>query len=254
MEQETNSKINWKRLLITTAIVVATAGIIGGTVWYFMDREQKNKQQEIDNLSKQIEAQKSKDTKSQSETPKSTTISNEQTSKEVIPSYASNWYKFTSPNYGFSFRYPKVGIDVKKPSQPAEACSYPLKVTDGTNNSPYFKENGFSAFWIYGEFFGISVRPSQSIASYIKSVDPDGYRSYQSISVSGAKEAVKINTELAKPYNGYPPLSYVHYILNDGKNLYLLQGFQDAGFADDCTPTNFLEVMQQIVGTFNFYN
>jgi hypothetical protein len=43
MDQE---KFNWKRLLITTLIVVISMGVAGGTVWFFKDKEVKALEQQ----------------------------------------------------------------------------------------------------------------------------------------------------------------------------------------------------------------
>lgn len=256
MEPEVKEKFNWKRLLLFTFIVLIISALSGIGV-YLWSKNQKDQavndiQKRLDDLKAQEDA---KAKKSSSEKP---TASNQKIStakKEVVPIYANDWYKFISPNYGFSFRYPKTGIDAIATGQPTKACSNPLKVTDHFTNDEFEKANKLSAFWIYGEFFGLAVRPAdQSIASYIKSQDPTGYRSYKSISVTGAKEAVSIDPQTTRPYDGYPPLSYTHYILNDGKNLYMLMSFQSNGFSGDCAPKDLLGTMGQIIGTWNFYN
>lgn len=41
MEPQEKPKFHWKRLLITVGIVIVTAGVIGGSIWYVMDKQAK---------------------------------------------------------------------------------------------------------------------------------------------------------------------------------------------------------------------
>jgi len=42
MDEKPKFEFNWKRSLITIGIVFVTAGVVGGTVWYIMDQNQKS--------------------------------------------------------------------------------------------------------------------------------------------------------------------------------------------------------------------
>lgn len=42
MDEQPKSSFDWKRSLITVAILLVTAGVVGGTVWYIMDQNAKD--------------------------------------------------------------------------------------------------------------------------------------------------------------------------------------------------------------------
>lgn len=58
MELQEKSKFSWVRLLITVGIVIITAGIVGGSIWYYMDQNAKKVKEsndsEILSLQKQV--------------------------------------------------------------------------------------------------------------------------------------------------------------------------------------------------------
>lgn len=232
-----------KSLIITIIIAILAIGATGGGVWYWQSqkikKQQTEDQKQIDILKKEIETLKTIPTPTSSPTSKS----------EVVPDYAKDWNKFTSSTYGFTFRYPKstapaafVGAET--------TCKVP----------PIIKEEksctqGAIGCWDYGEFFRADAIPwTDTIESWIKKNDPEGIRNYHKISVVGAKEAVKIDQKINKQVEGYPPLSYVQYILQDKKNIYVILGFQNNGFSGDCVPNSFSVTLDQIIGTFNFYD
>lgn len=75
-------KVNWKRLSITVVIVLVTAGVIGGTVWYFMNDAVKVKDSHIDSLEGQVSTlQERKDEGTEEATTDSVT---DETEKETV--------------------------------------------------------------------------------------------------------------------------------------------------------------------------
>ncbi|NTU69919.1 hypothetical protein HGB13_03820 [bacterium] len=52
MEKE---KLNWRRLLITIGLVLLTAGVTGGGVWYFMDQVNQTQKKTLDSMQAQID-------------------------------------------------------------------------------------------------------------------------------------------------------------------------------------------------------
>lgn len=76
MEAETKEKVNWTRLIITSVIVLVTAGAVGGGVWYVMNENLKTIQATDDkttaDLQKQIDALE-KASITQTTTPAATT-------------------------------------------------------------------------------------------------------------------------------------------------------------------------------------
>lgn len=171
--------------------------------------------------------------------------------KEVVPDFAKGWNKFISPNYGFSFRYPKTTEPALFDSAQT-TCKVPLTVKDGMDD--YMRSQKAVGAWTYGEFFRTNIyRSKLSIQDWIKTKDPETIHNFHQIEVAGAKEAVQIDKNLNKEVEGYPPLAYTQYILRDERNIYEILSFQNAGFSGDCVPNNFNETLDQIIKTFNFY-
>lgn len=172
--------------------------------------------------------------------------------KEVVPDFFRDWNKFVSPNYGFSFRYPKTTEPALFDSAQT-TCKVPLSVEEKIDE--HTRSQGAVAAWNYGEFFRADVfRSKSSIEDWVKKKDPEGIRNLHQISVTGAKEAVQIDKNLNKQVEGYPPLAYIQYVLRDERNIYEILSFQNAGFSGDCVPNNFNATLDQIIKTFNFYN
>jgi hypothetical protein len=82
MEQE---KFNWKRLLITTLIVVIAMGTAGGAVWYVMDMQAKQDEENLEQRIKALEEVKKTEVKEDGD--------------------SNDWKTYTSSK-GFSFNYP----------------------------------------------------------------------------------------------------------------------------------------------------
>lgn len=172
--------------------------------------------------------------------------------KEVVPDYAKEWNRFVSPNYGFSFRYPKTTEPALFDSAQT-TCKVPLTVKDEIDQN--MRSKGAVGVWNYGEFFRANVfRSKLSIDDWVGKQDPEAVHNYHKIDVAGAKEAVQIDKNLNKEVEGYPPLAYTQYVLRDERNIYEILSFQNAGFSGDCVPNDFYGTLDLIIKTFNFYN
>ncbi|NTU69920.1 hypothetical protein HGB13_03825 [bacterium] len=90
MEKE---KLNWRRLLITIGLVLVTAGITGGGVWYFMDQANQTQKKTIDSMQAQIDQLNEN-------------LKNGETSKSLVDETA-NWNTYTSSLEKLSFKYPE---------------------------------------------------------------------------------------------------------------------------------------------------
>lgn len=88
--EEKKEKINVKRLTITIIIVIVTALVVGGTVWYVMDKqaklEQESKEKEIQELQQNAEKTTQTETKDKDET--------------------SDWKVYTDQLGRFTLKYP----------------------------------------------------------------------------------------------------------------------------------------------------
>jgi hypothetical protein len=100
MEPNEKPKFNWQRLLITIGIVLVTAGVVGGTTWYLLDKSAKDiktaNDKSISELQKQIDELKASKNSST-------------TSTETTPSTTSNILKVTE--LGLQFTLPTTLSD-----------------------------------------------------------------------------------------------------------------------------------------------
>jgi type II secretory pathway pseudopilin PulG len=101
MEPEATSekpRFNWKRLLVTVGIVLLAASLIGGTVWYFMDKQAREDraaaeetaqelQKQIDDLDKKITVTSTTSTPNSTKTT-TTTLTNDQIYSEVAKQFS----------------------------------------------------------------------------------------------------------------------------------------------------------------------
>lgn len=248
-------------LIISLLGIVAILGVgIGVYFWQksVNDMLLAEQKKETEDLRNQIDsAQKKKNSEKPTTQNQQAAVATEK--KEVVPAYATDWYKFVSPNYGFSFRYPKTGVNYEypngslTPTTVSKACSYPLYVSD--QFIPGVDNGGMVARWYYGNFFSIGVYPTEgrNISAFTTTKDPEKVHSYSNISISGAKEAVKISTTLNKQVEGYPPFAYWQNIISDGRYFYVIMGNQATNSNDDCYLSE-SQSKDQIIGTFNFYN
>lgn len=221
-------------------LFIVASGIAFGAWYYLTTQNQENENYEILLIFKK-----------KSEKPTSG-AKDKYADKEVVPDFAKDWNKFVSPNYGFSFRYPKTTEPALFDSAQT-TCKVPLTVIDRIDESLH--KAGTVGAWDYGEFFRANVyRSKLSIADWVKKKDPEGIHNFHGIEVIGAKEAVQIDKNLNKEVEGYPPLAYTQYILRDERNIYEILSFQNAGFSGDCVPNNFTTTLDQIIKTFNFYS
>jgi hypothetical protein len=98
MEPE-KPKFNWKRLLITVSVVILTAGLFGGGVWYFMDQSDKKtkkaNEDEIASLQKQINDLKA-----------DTTTTEKPTSGNTTTEETTSWKTYNNTVYSYSLKYP----------------------------------------------------------------------------------------------------------------------------------------------------
>lgn len=230
-------KFNWKRFGIMVAIVILTAGAVGGATWFFMDQyaqeQQDELQAQIDELRSQVNEEATEVTEGEN---------NEVAS---LPTFAANWYEYESTDSNYTFRYPKT-VTASSPTSDT-TCGYPLYVVkekDSDNSS--VGEN-----YIMGNFFVINVRDSSSTAQEIvNSEDPNGVNTVTTIKGTGADSALLIT----KPsnYDGYPPLAYTSAIFTKNGKAYFVNGFQDLpNYGKECVPGSF-EIINSIIETFRF--
>lgn len=237
-----------KGIIITVVVAVILLILAVAGTWYVMDQQVKRQKDETDQAKKELDAKNIEKKKSESEKP---TAANQETSKkEVVPSYATDWNKFVSPNYGFTFRYPK-NITPAAFAGAATACKVPLTVRDSADE--YTRSQGAIGSWVYGEFFRIDIYSGDTtLPVWVKRQDPEGIRNYDAVTLTGTKEAIKISKALNKEVEGYPPLSYTSYVVRDSKYVYEFLGFQNAGFSGDCVSN--AATTEQVIRSFNFYD
>lgn len=83
------------RILFTVITILLTAGVIGGSVYYILNKQNKEQQKQIESLTKKTEEQKNKETEkveSKAEEKKTETVAKAET-------------KYVSKKYGVSFEY-----------------------------------------------------------------------------------------------------------------------------------------------------
>lgn len=92
-------KFNWKRLLITAAYVVITAGVIGGVTWYVMDKNAKADKEQYEKQIRELEEQTNQE-KAEAKVNETDTKKDE-SSAPVLSTY-------TNTKYNFTFKYPST--------------------------------------------------------------------------------------------------------------------------------------------------
>jgi hypothetical protein len=93
-EIETKEILNWQRLAVTVGIVLVTAAVVGGTVWYLMDQ---NAQSIADSNKKSTSVLE----KQVSELKGSSTTTAAPTTDQT-----AGWKNYTDSTFGFTFKYP----------------------------------------------------------------------------------------------------------------------------------------------------
>jgi hypothetical protein len=90
--------INWKRIIITTAFVLLSAAIVGGTTWYIMDKNandiKASNDKSVSELQKQIDELK---------TAKADTLA---TPTTTAVDKTAGWKTYTNNDLKISFKYP----------------------------------------------------------------------------------------------------------------------------------------------------
>lgn len=81
--EEQKTKFDWKRSLITIALVLFTAAVVGGTVWYVMDQNAKNEKEATDKSIQALENTVNK-LKEEAEKVESTATTENSTSETPI--------------------------------------------------------------------------------------------------------------------------------------------------------------------------
>ncbi len=198
MDETTKEAFNWQRLLITTGLVLATAAIVGGGIWYFMNQNEvaqtksyndsvASLQKQIDTLNKKVTAQTMTSSSSSNSTTASSSSSTE--TNDQIFNDVSTQLKFSRSEVTY-FRI--WGQDKVQYSLTSSAG-----VGGGTAYA--YKENGS---WI-------AVQGGQAVndCSVYSSV-PEQYRPICTQGTSSTLYyAASDNTSL-----NYPISSAVHYI------------------------------------------
>ncbi len=90
--EETKEKVNLRRLVITIVLVLITAIVVGGLVWFLMDRQAKQTQSDNEKSLKELENTIGK-TKTQENEPET-----------VVTDEFASWKTFYGP--GFTIKYP----------------------------------------------------------------------------------------------------------------------------------------------------
>jgi len=116
MEPNEKPRLDIKRVLITAAIVLLAAGIVGGTTWYVMDKSEKEiktaNDESVAVLQRQIDELKTKTTSTtttgSSTTTNSGTITTETTKGALVNTYTNTDCAFTL-NYPTGFTVTKSG-------------------------------------------------------------------------------------------------------------------------------------------------
>ncbi|MCL5094086.1 MAG: hypothetical protein M1355_03075 [Patescibacteria group bacterium] len=199
----------------------------------------KNAQQVQDANNKSVQAlQKQidelKKIQTQVATPNTST-----TTKENIPSYANDWYKYIDSEYDFSFRYPKTGGgDLLGGTKACKNPLIPVKRTDYT---------------AYGNFFGITVVNNQNnltLDEYIAKKELDKYMTFKKPNYGSAKEAYIVDKN--RSGIGIGGDQYLVALYRDKNNIYEMHSFQNPGSLEDCDGS--IPAGMSILETFNFTN
>jgi len=166
MEQEV--KNNWLNLFLIMVIVIFTAVVIGGSIYYVMDQQIKINKAEADSTVQDLQGQINEMKKAQTSNSTSTTIADP----------TSNWKTYTDSNFGFSFKYPSDFVVIEGKSEDNNKF-YMLSINKvGTVTADGMVQENTSFAYIY---VGDSKLEDDKViinglsASYYTDVAPLGY-------------------------------------------------------------------------------
>lgn len=185
-------------------------------------------------------------------TPKPpTTITSTPTPIDVTAS----WKTYTNKEYGFEIKYPRVAKVFQNSESWSKSGECGKGIKQGFTESDK-TENGFVQQYEHqifiDNFTTIRIKKwDKSINEYIKSQKADGFWETKIIQESNADEAIKLNqTKALKPYEGYPPLSYVDAIYKKNGKLFFLMSSQGFNSLDGCVLES--DLKESVNSTFKF--
>jgi len=144
VSEQTSRKFSWSRLCITLVIVILTAGVIGGSVWYLMDQANNINKKTIDDLQSQL----NKITDEQKKT-------NEETAEED----ATDEIVYKNTDYGFEITFPegweKYKVNKKSPSAEEDGSVLAYYYVGLPTSDKSWEEPGMnSGYW---SLFALSI-------------------------------------------------------------------------------------------------
>ncbi len=145
---EAEKKFSWGDVLVIFCVVLATAAIVGGLVYYFTNRQAQSDKSaansQIQSLQEQVDSLKSE---------QATAVDN------------SSWKTYTNASYGFSFKYPSDWTVAENAVSYGDARSYEISFASAGANTGYSAEvynmNGQTANAFVNSYFSqIEAGPS----------------------------------------------------------------------------------------------
>ena len=216
MDETTKEKINWQRLLITSGLVLATAAIIGGGVWYYMNQNEqaqtKSYNDSVASLQKQIDELKTKQTSAATKTTPTTSTAD---------------VAYTNTFANFSFKIPAGYTVGEQPKNCEGGCAQTIEIFKKTDDTS-----------------AVSTRISIFVTGYVKDRQLTLEKLYTNDTSTGKsnKQSTKVGNYDAIKYDVAGMGTTTKYIVIAGDSQY--QFTIDSEAADTTTALN------KIISTF----